>query len=891
MPRLFSSLKSKFLFFFSLIFGVTLLIHFLYLTPLIKERELEETIEFQGHLAQQLQITLENSFQKTINELEAITFLIEKTGMEQENLDRILTEMDAVTQFFNYHFILDAEGYWLSRPSKPDMVGKRLSNRSWVNEALAAGKTSFLDVHQAQTSKALVTGFVTPIHDAAGQTLALMRGVYVISEENSLLKQVKSLKFGKGGYAYIVDSTGRLIVDPKISLHYENFTQYDFKELPPVARVLKGESGSVEFEDEGSLWVASYRPIPTTGWGVIVQQPKAEMLKLADEEAGTFGKFIFFTFLLMATMVVILGHYTLRPLSRLAEAIRGGKPCSPDYFPQDEVGLLAGSINTYRENLEDLVVTRTAELEKEVAAHQQAKEILLASEEKYRSFVQNFNGIAFRGNLDFTLVFFHGNVAEITGYSEDEFLSGSIRWDQIIHPDDLASLPGYKELRTVKDYSCSREYRIRHKSGATRWVSERNQNVCDEKGEITWVQGIIYDITRKKQEEEEQKLFEQKLQHVQKLESLGILAGGIAHDFNNLLMGIMGHTELAQIKVPPLSPAHDNLRAIQNSTERAADLCGQMLAYSGKGHFVTQALNLNELVHEMTHMLEVSISKKASLKINLDDQLPAFNADVTQIRQILMNLIVNASEALGDETGLISISTGTIECDSRYFEQTLMDKQLPAGKYVYLEVADTGVGMDSETRDKLFDPFFTTKFTGRGLGLSAVLGIIRGHQGGIIVYSEKGKGSTFKLLFPALEDTLPRSLDTSNNNEEQWRGQGTILLVDDDEIVLEVGKEMIEYLGFTVLTAVHGLEALEVFRRQPAAIDCVILDLTMPQMGGEEALVELRKIRPDIRVIMSSGYNEQEISRHFSEQGTVDFIQKPYQIQMLSTKLRDVLGG
>ncbi len=391
--------------------------------------------------------------------------------------------------------------------------------------------------------------------------------------------------------------------------------------------------------------------------------------------------------------------------------------------------------------------------------------------------------------------------------------------------------------------------------------------------------------------EEEKMEIEKQLQHVQKLESLGVLAGGIAHDFNNLLMGIMGNADLAQLKLSEISPAYRNINSIKVATKRAAELCQQMLAYSGRGKFVIQALNLNDVVLEMNHMFEVSISKKALLKYHLAEDLPSVNADGTQLRQILMNLVVNASESLGEMSGTITISTGAMQCDQAYLKDIYyIDENLPAGLYVWLEISDTGCGMDEETKAKLFDPFFTTKFTGRGLGLSAVLGIIRGHKGGIKVNSKLGRGSSFKLLFPAIEEVVAEKSLEGNFDDQEWRGAGTILLVDDEDVVLETGKEMLEYLGFKVLTATDGREGLEVFKRQRAEIDAVILDLTMPHMDGHETFREMRRLQPDARVFLSSGYNEHEINERFSGQGLVGFIQKPYQLKTVAAMLRGALG-
>ncbi|MBN1346598.1 MAG: PAS domain S-box protein [Phycisphaerae bacterium] len=396
------------------------------------------------------------------------------------------------------------------------------------------------------------------------------------------------------------------------------------------------------------------------------------------------------------------------------------------------------------------------------------------------------------------------------------------------------------------------------------------------------------DITDQKRAAEERVNLEAQVQQAQKLESLGVLAGGIAHDFNNLLTGILGNADLAMMDLAPTSPARPSIEQIQTASHRAADLCRQMLAYSGKGRFVIELLDVNELIREMTHLLEISVSKKAILKYHFADGLPAVEADATQIRQVVMNLITNASEALGEVSGVISISTGVMECDHAYLHNALLDERLPEGPYVYFEVADTGVGMGSETIERIFDPFFTTKFTGRGLGLAAVLGIVRGHRGALKVYSEPGKGTTFKMLLPAV-DLPAEPLRGEADAPHAWRGAGTILLVDDEETIRTVAKRMVARLGFEVLTAADGKECIEIFHANADRVVCVLLDLTMPRMDGEETFRELRRIRPEVRVILSSGYNEQDAINRFAGKGLAGFIQKPYQARALTAKLREVL--
>ena len=263
---------------------------------------------------------------------------------------------------------------------------------------------------------------------------------------------------------------------------------------------------------------------------------------------------------------------------------------------------------------------------------------------------------------------------------------------------------------------------------------------------------VFHDLTEQLRAEEEKRKLEEQVRQAQKMESLGVLAGGIAHDFNNILMAVLGHAELALAEISPMSPARRSISEIATAAHRAAELCRQMLAYAGKASVVLERVDLRSLVEEMAHLLKTAISKKAILNLNLEKGLPPIKADPSQIRQIVMNLIINASEAIGDRSGVITVAVGATRCDEEYLRKTELREDLVPGLYMHLEVTDTGHGMDAETRTRIFEPFFSTKFTGRGLGLAAVLGIVRSHKGALKVYSEPGKGTTFKVLFPALED-------------------------------------------------------------------------------------------------------------------------------------------
>lgn len=404
--------------------------------------------------------------------------------------------------------------------------------------------------------------------------------------------------------------------------------------------------------------------------------------------------------------------------------------------------------------------------------------------------------------------------------------------------------------------------------------------IRNDRGEVTAGVVVFLDISEQKKAENDQKHLEAQMQHAQKLESLGVLAGGIAHDFNNLLCAILGGADLALNILPADHIARDSLAMVHDTAQRATELCQQMLAYSGKGKFQAGPLDMSDLIRGMERLLKVSVTKKTSLHFVTPEHLPYIEADATQIRQIILNLVVNASEALGDRGGMVAVRTGVTECDEDYLLSAYLDNQMTPGRYVFVEVSDTGRGMDKTTRSRLFDPFYTTKQTGRGLGLAAVLGIVRGHSGSIKVYSEPDQGSSFKVLFPVSNKKkvhVPAPVVADHHLGEEL----TVLLVDDEPSVRQVGKLMLERLGCRVLTAVDGKDGLDVYMQNEKEIQLIILDMTMPRMNGEETFRELRRMNPLVRVILTSGYNAQDATSHFAGKGLSGFMQKPFQLKTM----------
>jgi PAS domain S-box-containing protein len=422
----------------------------------------------------------------------------------------------------------------------------------------------------------------------------------------------------------------------------------------------------------------------------------------------------------------------------------------------------------------------------------------------------------------------------------------------------------------------------RRKDGKRIDVSITVSPIFDKQGIIRGASHVARDIS-------ERKALETQRLHTQKLESLGILAGGVAHDFNNLLTGILGNASLALDAMHPSSPHRRILEECIRAAERAAQLTRQLLAYAGKGRFVTQPVNLSVLVREISTLIQTSIPRKVQVRLELQDQVPLIEADTGQLQQIVMNLVINGAEAIGDNVGLVVCTTGTQAVDEAYIRTLGLDTDgITPGQYVTLEVHDSGCGMDEATIARIFDPFFTTKFTGRGLGLAAVLGIVRGHKGSLKVYSSPGKGSTFKLLFPALPTSAV--VEDSEAAHRELSGNGTVLVVDDEEAVRSTAKNTLEHYGYRAIEVKDGREAVELFRQIADEIALVLLDLTMPYMNGEEVLRELQLIKSDVRVLLSSGFNEVEAVRRFTGKGLAGFLQKPYTSMALAQTIKKILG-
>ncbi|MEZ4591093.1 MAG: PAS domain S-box protein [Chloroflexota bacterium] len=454
-------------------------------------------------------------------------------------------------------------------------------------------------------------------------------------------------------------------------------------------------------------------------------------------------------------------------------------------------------------------------------------------------------------------------------------------WQELNLPADFGQLSDLDRTAVLQTGKAVLREFVFPMPGGDREIEFATNPVFGTDGTIVSFVTTARDVTERKQTM-------RAMYRAQKMESLGILAGGIAHDFNNLLVAMLGQASLAQAHLPVSDPAYLHVSKAVQAAEQAANLTRQLLAYSGGGHFTIKPLQLNELICECVDLLKVALPKQVFLNLDLAPELPLIEGDVTQMQQVLMNLIINAAEAIGDQPGTIELGTAVCPItrqDGRYWRYT--DQPLTEKQYVKVYVRDQGVGMDEETLAKIFDPFFTTKFTGRGLGLAAVLGIVRSHYGGLLVESEQGIGTLFELLFPISETAVELSPEEPIKMETHKKG--LILVIDDEKAVREAVADILEMEGIDVLTAANGDEGIVLYKEKHEEINLILLDLSMPGKSGHETFAELQAFDPHVRIMLSSGYSEADATRGFVSPPLVGFLQKPYRLDTFVQRLNQFL--
>lgn len=480
----------------------------------------------------------------------------------------------------------------------------------------------------------------------------------------------------------------------------------------------------------------------------------------------------------------------------------------------------------------------------------------------------------------------------LTGYSAEEVEAmGPQELLQKLHPDDLATvqrlIDQLKKNTKDREWLGLLDHRFRHRDGQYRSFSEHLQVAYSKTGQAVYLSGSVRDISQIAGLEENLRILEKKFQDGQKMASLGLLASGIAHDFNNLMTVVLGNAELALLECGGSDGGV--LDEVKKTALRAAELATQMLVYTGKTSLVLSSINLSSVVKEMAALLDVSISKKVSIKYCLAEDTPLIRGDVSQIRQVAMNLITNASEAIGDCSGVIAISIHGADLKTGELERTIPPGGLPPGRYVRLEVSDTGDGMNEETMRKIFDPLFTTKITGRGLGLASLLNVVQRHNGAVEVKSDVGRGTVFRIYFPAEPEGSGPGVEAACASDSEWRGYGTALVADDESAIRDIAKALLERFGFRVITASDGFETVDRYTENAGDITLLLMDLNMPRLNGMEATLRIRHINPNIPVLFMSGYPREQVMERFGHQKHTDFVKKPFQSGELLAGIRQVM--
>ncbi|MBX3181194.1 MAG: PAS domain S-box protein [Polyangiaceae bacterium] len=511
----------------------------------------------------------------------------------------------------------------------------------------------------------------------------------------------------------------------------------------------------------------------------------------------------------------------------------------------------------------------------DVSTMREAEEQVRRSESRYRELVQR--------SPDPIVILVAGEVAfanqaamELVGATTEEQVLGRVVYD-LFEPTRHAVLTERARRLMAGESIPLFEERLLRLDGTDAFVECAATTINFEGTPALFV--TSRDVTARRETETKLRRYDAQMQHTQKLESLGILAGGIAHDFNNLLVAIVGNADLARLRLSDTSPALECLDRIQAAAQRATDLTNQMLAYSGKSRFIVTDVDLSSLVLEMSDLLGTVVSKQARLHRDLSLNLPTVEADPAQLGQVVMNLITNASDSLGDQPGDVYMSTRLVDVDRGFLQQTYLDEGLPEGRYVCLEVRDTGCGMDEATRSRIFDPFFTTKATGRGLGLAATLGIVRGHRGAVRIDTEPGAGTLFRIYLPCSDSPSSHNRLATSAPPDALENTG-ILIADDEALSLDVTREQLARLGLRVLTAVNGQEALELLERSEARVAVCLLDVGMRDVNGLEVVGRILERHPELRVVLTSGYTVDELRERVAARGAFSqisgFLQKPY---------------
>lgn len=815
-------------------------------------------------LAQGLSAELDNQLQGLLQEARVMAALPDMAGAnvtEQKQLLRLLHE-----QYNKYGqlALVDLSGQVLVASTDMELIN--ISHIVSFQQA-AAGQQAWT-VAPALFDSKLVLHLHTPIRNTQGEVVGVLGSPIPFPSLAATLKTLSSA----GRQAFVLDSSGSVLIHPETA-EAERRQSYAAWIIPTFHRSAI-TTGETIFTHGDASWIAGYATVPGYNWTIVVQRPEQDVLKPASVTQSLAFSALCTSVMLAVLAAVAVAHNLTRPVRHLADAARalgaGGAdvPLPQDLPQESEVGALVQAFAAMRR----AVIERERSLRTEIEMRERAEEQIRRHQS---AMAASIDGMALLDQDD--LIYVNDALVKLYGYESERDLLGK-SWRTFYSPQEQERFM-QEVVPILNEQGLWRGEAIGTCRDGKEFCHEISIALTDT-GELV---AVIHDLS-------ERRLSEEMLRQTQKLESLGLLAGGIAHDFNNLLAAMMGQITLAIHKLSATEPARKHIEKALTSTERAADLTRQLLAYAGRGSLQQEVLDLNQLVKDNVHLVETALPSRAHLVLHLASSLPPVKADRGQLQQVIMNLLINAAEAIRPTGGAIGIRTALehIHSSQAIMHRTPQRVLEPpaAGTYVVLEISDSGCGMDAQTLERIFDPFFTTKAHGNGLGLSATLGIIHKHRGHMVVESQPGRGSIFRVLIPiSIEPVQQVPFSQPKINALG----GSILVIDDDKSIIETTQSALELLGIDTYAAVDGYGGVSLFQQYRRQIDAVILDMKMPQIGGEETLRRLRAIDPTVPVILSSGYTESEIDRLLAQDVHLYFLGKPYTFQQLAQMLEAIL--
>ncbi|MEZ4708174.1 MAG: cache domain-containing protein [Caldilineaceae bacterium] len=815
-------------------------------------------------LAQGLSAELDNQLQGLLAEARVMAALPDIVGMspkEQKPLLRLLHER---YNKYGQLAVADVNGQLLVASTDMELIN---ISRIPSFQAAAAGQQAWIVAPGLFNSQPLLH-IHTPIREPDGQVVGVLGSPIPLPKLADTLRKLSVA----GRQAFVLDASGAVLIHPDWvkTAQRQSYAAW----IAPQLDATDVQTGSAAYELDDTAWLAGYATVPGYDWTIVVQRPQQEVMKPASITRG-----LAFSALCISIMLGLLGalavaHSLTRPVRNLADAARAlgeGNANAPLLHTRaggSEVRALVQAFAAMRR----AVIDREQSLRVEIEMREHAE----AQIRKHQSaMAASIDGMALLH--EDRLIYVNDALVKLYGYESAGDMLGK-SWHTLYSQQEQRRLR-QEAFPVLSSQGIWRGEAIGARRNGENFPHEISIALTDT-GELV---AVVHDLSQRK-------LSEEMLRQTQKLESLGLLAGGIAHDFNNLLAGMMGQISVAMHKLPPAEPARDHIAKALTSAERAADLTRQLLAYAGRGNLQQEVLDLNLLIKDNVHLVETALANCAKLVLQLMPLLPSIKADRGQMQQVIMNLLINAADAVQTTGGVITIGTALesvpdIPVRNHRSPQRVLEQPAP-GEYVVLEIADTGCGMEPKTLERIFDPFFTTKTHGNGLGLSSTLGIIRRHRGHLQVESTAGRGSRFRIYIPASSELAPAA---STKPHQVHKLGGIALVIDDEPTVRETAQLALELLEMRVLTAANGYQGLTQFEQHHTQISVVILDMKMPEMGGEETLRQLRGRDKAVPVILSSGYTESQIDSLLQQDANLHFLGKPYTIDQLAPLLESIL--